>query len=127
MSFPFNPERGLIIVRVEVFGPSGSAILRLALDTGATSTLINAGPLTAMGYDPTLTSERFELTTGSGVEYAPRITLLRISALGESRKSFPALCHTLPPTCGVDGLLGLDFFRGRTLQIDFQKGLITLP
>lgn len=38
MSFPFDPQQGLIIVPVELWGPSGSAILRLALDTGATGT-----------------------------------------------------------------------------------------
>lgn len=35
MSFPFDPQQGLIIVPTELWGPSGSAILRLALDTGA--------------------------------------------------------------------------------------------
>ena len=35
MSFPFDPQQGLIIVPVELWGPSGSAVLRLALGTGA--------------------------------------------------------------------------------------------
>lgn len=52
MSLPFEPDSGLIIVRAAVDGPSGSAILRLALDTGATGTLINVGMLVALGYDP---------------------------------------------------------------------------
>jgi hypothetical protein len=50
----FNPRVGLVIVRAEVFGPTGSIVLRLALDTGATSTLISVGPLAAVGYDPSL-------------------------------------------------------------------------
>lgn len=54
VSFSFDAQEGLIIVSTELVGPSGSAILRLALDTGATSTLVNAGMLTALGYDPTL-------------------------------------------------------------------------
>ncbi len=41
MSHAFNPDRGLVVVQAEVFGPSGSVVLRLALDTGATGTLIN--------------------------------------------------------------------------------------
>jgi len=36
------------------------------------------------------------------------------------------LCHTLPPSAGVDGLLGLDFFRGQRVTIDFQHGEVTI-
>jgi hypothetical protein len=32
MSFPFDPEQGLVIVRAELWGPAGSAVLRLAID-----------------------------------------------------------------------------------------------
>ncbi len=41
MSYQFDPDTGLVIVYSEVFGPSGSIVLRLALDTGATGTMIN--------------------------------------------------------------------------------------
>jgi hypothetical protein len=43
MSHAFDPHQGLVIVNTEVVGHSGTAILRLALDTGATTTLINVG------------------------------------------------------------------------------------
>lgn len=43
MSIPFEPLTGLIIVRAELEGPSGSAVLRLALDTVQRATLVNAG------------------------------------------------------------------------------------
>ena len=126
MSFPFDPHQGLIIVHTELDGPSGSAVVRLALDTGATSTLINAGILVAIGYDPALAPDRVQVTTGSGVEFAPRITLSRIATLGQERVGFPVLCHSLPPTASVDGLLGIDFLRGQILTIDLRSGRITL-
>jgi hypothetical protein len=66
------------------------------------------------------------MTTASGVVFVSRIPLLKISALGHDRLGFPVLCHTLPPNASVDGLLGLDFFRGHVLMLDFQKGQITL-
>lgn len=47
--FPFNAQLGLIVVPAEIFGPSGSIVVRLALDTGATATMINVGPLAAVG------------------------------------------------------------------------------
>lgn len=126
MSFPFDSEQGLIVVHAELIGPTGSALLRLALDTGATATLVNVGMLVSIGHDPALSSDRLQVTTGSGVEFAPRITLDKITALGEERKDFPILCHTLPPSAGVDGLLGLDFFRTRMLTIDFHIGQISI-
>ncbi len=124
MNEPFDPERGLIVVPAEVFGPSGSIILRMALDTGATGTMINVAPLAAIGYDPSLAPDRVQVTTGSGVEYAPRIPVARIKVLGEDRDQFPVLAHTLPPSASVDGLLGLDFLRGHIMGLDFRQGVI---
>ena len=97
MTFPFDPAQGLIVVRGDVTGPSGSALLRLALDTGATGTLVNAAMLYALGYDPAVAPDRVEITTGSGVEYAPRISITKLAALGRERNDFPVLCHTLRP------------------------------
>lgn len=126
MSFPFNPHQKLIIVQAELWGPSGNGLLRLALDTGATSTLVNQSRLMQLGYDPALAPDRFQITTASGIEFVPRIALSKITALGQERTNFPVLCHTLPPSAGIDGVLGLDFFRGQILTIDFRNGQITL-
>ena len=95
MSVPFDPQQGLIIVRAELWGPNGSGVLRLALDTGATGTVVNVGMLVALGYDPALVPDRVQVTT-------------------------------LPPSAGVDGLLGLDFLRGQNLTIDFRAGQVTV-
>ena len=57
MSARFDPGGGLIIVSAELTGPTGTAILRLALDSGATGTLINASMLVAVGYDLALAPE----------------------------------------------------------------------
>ena len=126
MNYSFNPHRGLVVVQAEVFGPSGSIVLRLALDTGATGTMINVAPLAVIGYDPSLAPERVQVTTGSGIEYAPRILVTRIKAMGQERSQFPVPAHTLPPSASIDGLLGLDYVRGLVLNIDFQRGTISL-
>jgi len=126
MSFSFQHQQGLVIVTVEVSGIPSSVVLRMALDTGATSTLINVAPLVAIGYDPALAPDLVEVTTGSGVEYVPRIPVKKLSALGIDQKDFPVLCHSLPPSIKIDGLLGLDFLRGHVLTMDFQKGELDL-
>lgn len=126
MSPVFDPHEGLTIVHAEIVGISGTAILRLALDTGATTTLINSGMLVSIGYDPALSSDRVQITTGSGVEFVPRLIVKRLIALGSEQTDFSVLCHTLPPSAGVDGLLGLDFLRGNMLRVDFKEGAITL-
>jgi len=126
VTVPFNPHEGLIVVPAELWGPAGSAVLRLALDTGATSTVINVAVLVAIGYDPALAPDRVQVTTGSGVEFAPRIALHKIAALGQQRTAFAVLGHTLPPSAGVDGLLGLDFLRGQRLMIDLRRGQVKM-
>ena len=126
MSYSFNAHRGLVIIPTEIVGPSGSIVLRLALDTGATATMMNVAPLTTVGYDPSLAPERVQVTTGSGVEYAPRISVTRILAVGQERHDFLVLAHTLPPSASIDGLLGLDFLRGQILQLDLRQGTITV-
>jgi hypothetical protein len=90
----FDPKDGLVIVQAELFGPSGKIVLRLALDTGATSTMINVAPLVAIGYDPSLVSDRVQVTTGSGVEFVPQLEISRLVALEQTRIAFSILSHT---------------------------------
>jgi predicted aspartyl protease len=126
VSFTFNPHHGLIVVGAELHGPSASIVLRLALDTGASTTMISSAPLVTAGYDPALAGERVQVTTAAGVEFLPRVKIERLSSLGSDRADLAILGHTLPPSAGIDGLLGLDFLRGQQLSVDFREGVITL-
>jgi hypothetical protein len=47
-----------------------------------------------------------------------------MDALGLRRRSLTVFAHTLPAASGIDGLLGLDFFQGTKLSIDFVAGTI---
>jgi predicted aspartyl protease len=126
MSFRFDLRRGLIIVSAELTGPSGATVARLALDTGASKTLVNAATLVSIGYDPALAPGRSQITTGSGVAYAARLPIQRIAALGQECFDLDIFAHTLPASAKIDGLLGLDFFRDCILTIDFRRGEIVL-
>lgn len=125
-SYSFDAKRGLIVVTAHIVGPTGDARTQLALDTGATTTVIDPALLVSIGYDPASVQERVRFTTGSSVEYAHRLPLDRIQALGQDRSAFPVIAHSLPPSASVRGLLGLDFLRGLDLAVDFRKGEITL-
>jgi hypothetical protein len=67
-----------------------------------------------------------QITTGSGVATAAHLVIDKIDVLDRARVGFPVLCHTLPPSAPIDGLLGLDFFRDLALTIDFRMGFIIL-
>jgi len=88
MTYNFDPTHGLIIVPVRLYGPAADMIVRLALDTGATSTLIDSEIIVLLGYDPAASPDRIQVTTGSGVEFCPRLNVRRIEALGRSLASF---------------------------------------
>lgn len=126
MKVRFDPGQNIIVLPVRVSGPSGDIIARLALDTGASRTMLDWDVVVLLGYDPPAIPERVRITTASGVEFVPRVTVQKIEAIGEERRDFPVLCHTLPPSAMVDGLLGLDFFRGRKLLLDFGCGVLVL-
>ena len=116
----------MIIVAAEVTGPSGIRGVRLHSTRAQRGTFLNTAALVSAGYDPAAAPERVQVTTGSGIEFAPLVRLESLAALGQVRNELSVLCHTLPPSAGVDGLLGLDFFRGKVLTVDFAKGELTL-
>ena len=126
MTHAFDANQGIVVVPAELFGPSGSVVLRLAVDTGATQTIINVGLLVFAGYDPSLVRDRVQVTTGSGIELAPQVRIERIEVLGQERRNFPILAYSLPPSAHIDGLLGLDYMREQQLTIDFRRNTVAL-
>ena len=90
MNHTFDLSRGLIIARAELQGPAAEMGLSLALDTGASQTMINMLPLPLAGYLPAAATKHVEITTGSGVAYARRgWRCLASRPSGTSRQSSP--------------------------------------
>jgi hypothetical protein len=58
VSFAFDPIQGPILVEARIVGPLGQADLRMVLDTGATTSLVRASLLTAVGCDPNAAPDR---------------------------------------------------------------------
>ncbi|MBI3946962.1 MAG: clan AA aspartic protease [Armatimonadetes bacterium] len=126
MSVPFNPRRGLIVVTARIWGQRGDAVARLALDTGATSTVIRMELVRRIGYDPAAAAGHARVSTGSGAAHAPLFQLDRIEALEQQRGGLTVVAHNLPPWAPVEDVLGLDFLRGQKLVIDFRAGELSL-
>ena len=126
MKFSFKADYGLVYVRVEISRDDREAILNLALDTGASATLVSAKKLAEVGYELDKPEDEIYITTGSGLIFVPKITIEKLTALGKTKDDFQIIAHDFPPTSTVDGVLGLDFLRGNVLTVDFVKGEIEL-
>lgn len=113
------------MVRTEIWGPLESHVFYLALDTGATDTMVSAKLLTDIGYDFT-SRPLVQIMTGNGIVQVPDLKVSRLESLGQQRSDFSVLAHELSPKATIDGVLGLDFLRGHVLNIDFRLGKLTL-
>jgi len=125
----FDPSAGTIVVDLLLEAADGrsSLVIPVALDTGASLTIISNDIMGRLGYDPANPAlDRQRIVTGSGIEYAPRTAVRSASAIGQKVAHLDVLCHDLPPESGVDGLLGLNFLRQFKLTIRFRKGIIDL-
>ena len=118
MNFRFDPKAGLILVKTKLYGPHGDTVVNLALDTGATWTLVSWETAVLVGCDPASIQQRTAITT--------KLNLRSVEALGKAVKNLEILCHTLPPTSRVDGLLGLNFLRRFNVRLNFKEGYITV-
>ena len=124
----FDVTATLIVVDATVYGPdpNRTVTLPMAVDTGASSTLISPDVAFALGYDPAVSPDRRRIVTGSGIEYASMIRVEKLCAIGEFVDDLDVLCHDLPDQSRVDGLLGLSFFRHFDLGVLFSRGALEL-
>jgi predicted aspartyl protease len=126
MKISFSLDAGLILVPALIVGPKGDSALRMAIDTGATFSLVNKEILADLGFDPDECTDMYRVTTGNGTGEMLRIITQSVESVGIRRLRFPVLCHSLPPGTGIDGLLGIDFFEGTRLHIDFIDNIISV-
>ena len=124
--FHFDTNERFVICNARILGIKHSSYLRLALDTGATTTTISFKIARKIGALPHLLRHNTIITSIWGRETSPTIIVPKFSCLGITRKKFEILCHDLPPGSSIDGLLGLNFFKNTNLNIDFPKGTISI-
>jgi len=123
----FDPKQPVIVLDVTLQGKAGvTRRVRMALDTGATYTMIPWEIAEALGYKPEHAKEKVTLVTASGIEIAPVLKVKRLGVLGEYIARVPVVCHDLPPRSYVVGLLGASVLRHFRITIDYVRGTLEL-
>ncbi len=126
MIAPFDPNDIRVRVAVVIRGPEANHRFAFALDTGSNRTTLRPHLMRMLGFDLTkpVQIDRFRSVTGGGKAGAFVAPL--VSALGVTHTDFILHAQELSTGLTIDGLLGLDFLRGRVLTLDFARGRIDL-
>ena len=125
--YPLLKEAGLLIMYVRLRGPKGSRLVRLALDTGATTTMIPPKAALAVGLNPARCTAFRETLTASGKEFIPLVVVPQLRIFESTFRNVSVACHELPAESPIDGLLGLDILSRLRAVIDLPKPSIRIP
>jgi hypothetical protein len=123
--FELEDEDSLILVDAEI----DELPITLALDTGATHTVIDLTALLMAGYSVRDAKGTLPMETAKGVIDALVFEVQVFSALNKTIRVFEICSYDFLANsvlANIDGVLGLDFYRGGVLIIDFKQQEITL-
>ena len=126
MRYKIDPDAPVIVLCTTLEGEDIDKKIDMALDTGATYTMVPWDVAEVLGYEPGISKERVSLVTASGVERAPLITLKSIKVLGMRACNIETIIHNLPEKSYVDGLLGLSFLRYFKFCLDFREAVLEI-
>ena len=112
---------------VRLRGPKGSRLVRLALDTGATTTMIPPKAALGIGVNPARATAFRETLTASGKELIPVIVIPEFRIFEKTFRRVPIACHELPSESPIDGLLGLDLLTRLKALLDLRTPSIHIP
>lgn len=115
------PE-GIIPVYAQIIGPRHKTTIKLALDTGASLTMIPPEKIIVTGHKiPTSQEKMIKIFTASGIEYIPIVNISTLTCLGITVRNIDVVCHSLPSESPVEGLLGLNFLIHLPAFIEFYQ------
>ena len=117
----FDPSLPVIVLDVTLGGGTIKRRIKMAVDTGATYTMIPWEIAEALGYRPDISTQRVTLITASGVERAPLIKIDSLRVFDKEIRDTEVICHDLPQKSYVDGLLGLSSLKELKIKIDFGE------
>ena len=123
--FELEDDESLITVSCHL----GDDDYDLALDTGASNTIIDLNALFAGGYRIEDAIRIVEVETAGGVIEAYVFQILELRALGITRRRYEVSSYDFVNNnifSEIQGVLGLDFFKGYKFCIDMTDFEITI-
>lgn len=125
--FKLNSTQGIILCKAKLTNRRQSIFIKLAVDTGASFSMISIESALAIKIDPSKSTRRIEITTANGIILAPIIKIPSFNCFGVEVKNIDIICHNLPLESCVEGLLGLNFLKSAKIIIDFSKNILKTP
>ena len=126
-NYPLIFEAGLLMVYARITGPKGSRLSRLALDTGATTTMVPPKAALAIGVNPARSTTFRDTLTASGKELTPIVVIPSFHVFEHTFRHLAVACHELPAESPIDGLLGLDVLTQLQAILNLGKREIVIP
>ena len=107
-TFKFNASAGVILCPARIASADQSTFVKMAVDTGASITMIPQEHALAVGLNPDQSKRTKEIATANGKILVPVITIPVFECMGVRIHRMDVICHNLP-VGAVEGLLGLNF------------------
>jgi len=123
--FRLRDADSLIVLRCKI----GIENISMALDTGASHTVIDLTQLLIAEYSIVDSIGKVQIETANGMVEALLFRLNEFTALGMTRKDIEICSYdffTNHIFSDFDGVLGIDFLRDTKICIDFRKSLISM-
>lgn len=121
-SFPFLLTDDYALIEVKSL--LGDDELSLALDTGASHTVVDLTALLIAGYNLKDAIGTIEFETAKGIVEAYIFKVEKLTALGLTRHNVEICAYDYLANhvlTNIDGVLGLDFFKDTDLLISFKR------
>ncbi|HVY69380.1 MAG TPA: retropepsin-like aspartic protease [Verrucomicrobiae bacterium] len=122
---PFCHQKGLLWIEVRV--PQSEKALHFLLDTGAGVSVVNLGTANRIGLKPGPEATVHGVGATMTGYWQHRVAA-KVGDIDVSGSYLAVDLEKLGDSCerAVDGLVGMDFFRGRIVEIDYDAGKIRL-
>jgi clan AA aspartic protease (TIGR02281 family) len=117
LSSSFVRDRELILVEVEVVGPTGRTTeTRLVLDTGAAATTLTPRVIEKIGYNQRAGFKKAKVHTAIGEEHGYWLRVAELTVLGVTTPNFALTVFPLGHK-DIDGLVGMNFLRHFNFEV----------
>ena len=122
----FDPTQDAVYVHGFLHGPVKARAVSLVLDTGTPISFLNTAVADEVGYGARM-GKRVTWIWGIGTpQQGYSLEVSGLEVMGLSFGPLEVFCHDIPPSFGIEGLIGMDLLAGHILNLDCITGTINL-